>query len=99
LTVRDFARPSANGSTVLVQSDSGVDTMRQVRDEIAFLDPNVNPFNAQTLREYLDRSQAATRFSVQTYGGIYPTAARKTSVRIPMHSFSGCATAFRCLVD
>jgi len=70
LTQRNFARPPADGMTVLVRSDAGTDALSGIRREIASLDPNLNIFTTQTLSDYLDRSRAATRFSVQTYGGI-----------------------------
>jgi macrolide transport system ATP-binding/permease protein len=77
LTPRDFARPPAGGMTILVRSDSltnaaasGTDPLAAIRNEIAFLDPNLNIFNIQTLGSYIDRSRSALRFSVQTYGGI-----------------------------
>ncbi|HYA62605.1 MAG TPA: ABC transporter permease, partial [Candidatus Sulfotelmatobacter sp.] len=70
LTSRDFARPPAGGITILVRSDAGTDALSAIRNEIAFIDPNLNIFNIQTLGAYLDRSRSALRFSVQTYGGI-----------------------------
>ena len=70
LTPRDFGRPPAGGMTILVRSNAGMDAMSRIRNEIAFIDPNLNIFNVQTLGAYLDRSRAALRFSVQTYGGI-----------------------------
>jgi len=70
LTSRDFARPAAGGMTVLVRSDAGTDALAAVRNEISLIDPNLNVINMQTLGAYLDRSRAALRFSVQTYGGI-----------------------------
>ncbi len=70
LTPRDFARPPAGGITIMVRSDAGPDALSGIRNEIAFIDPNLNIFNVQTLREYLDRSRSSTRFAVQTYGGI-----------------------------
>jgi predicted permease len=70
LTPRDFSRPPAGGITILVRSDAGPDALQFVRNEIAFIDPNLNVFNVQTLADYLDRSRAAVRFSVQTWGGI-----------------------------
>jgi macrolide transport system ATP-binding/permease protein len=73
LTARDFARPPAGGITLLVRSEGGRDArdaMRAIRKEIAFLDPSLNVFGEQTLGDYLERSRAATRFSVQTWGGI-----------------------------
>jgi predicted permease len=70
LTPRDFARPPAGGITIMVRSDAGPDALNSIRDEIAFINPNLNIFNVQTLNDFLDRSRASTRFSVQTYGAI-----------------------------
>ena len=70
LTQRNFARPPADGMTVLVRSDAGTDALNGIRREIAFIDPNLKIFNVQTLNEYLDRSRASQRLSVTTYGGI-----------------------------
>jgi predicted permease len=70
LTPRDFARPPAGGMTILVRSDAGTDALSGIRKEIAFIDPNLNIFNVQTLSAYLDRSQASLRFSIETWGGI-----------------------------
>jgi predicted permease len=70
LTPRDFARPPAGGMTTLVRSDAGTEALSAIRNEIAFIDPNLNIFNMQTLSDYLDRSRSALRFSVQTYGAI-----------------------------
>jgi hypothetical protein len=70
LTTRDFVRPPAGGITILVRSDAGADALGGIRNEIASMDPNLSIFNVQTLSEYLNRSRSATRYSVQTYGGI-----------------------------
>jgi macrolide transport system ATP-binding/permease protein len=70
LTSRDFARPPAGGITVMLRSDAGADALKAIRNEVAFIDPNLNIFNFQTLSAYLDRSRSALRFSVQTYSGI-----------------------------
>ena len=74
LTSRDFARPPGGGITILVRSNAGAspatDTLSAIRNEITLIDPNLNIVNMQTLRSYLDRSRAALRFSIQTYGGI-----------------------------
>jgi macrolide transport system ATP-binding/permease protein len=70
LTPRDFARPPAGGITLLVRSDAGTDALSSIRNEIASIDPHLNIFHVQTLSDYLDRSRASTRFSIQTYGGI-----------------------------
>ncbi len=70
VTRRDFARPPAGGISMVVRSDAGGDALTSIRKEISFLDPNLNVFDLQTLSSYLDRSRAALRFSIQTYGGI-----------------------------
>jgi len=70
LTPRDFVRPAAGGITVLARSEVGSDALKRIQNEIAFIDPNLNIFYAQTLSSYLDRSRSALRFSIQTYGGI-----------------------------
>jgi predicted permease len=70
LTPRNFARPPVGGMTLLMRSDKGADALDAIRNQIALLDPNLHIFDAQTLGDYLDRSRAALRFSIQTYGGI-----------------------------
>ncbi len=70
LTQHDFARPPSGGITVMVRSDAGTDGLSAIRNEIAFIDPNLNIFDVQTLGSYLDRSRAALQFSIQTYSGI-----------------------------
>ncbi len=70
LTPRDFVRTLADGITIMVRSDAGRDALSGIRNEIALTDPSLNLFHLQTLSEYLDRSRSATRFAVQTYGGI-----------------------------
>ena len=70
LTSRDFARPPAGGITIIERSDAGTDALNAIQNEIALIDPNLNIFHVQTLSGYLDRSRAALRFSIQTYGAI-----------------------------
>ena len=70
LTQRNFARPPADGMTVMVRWDAGTDGLSGIRLAIAVIDPKLTIFNVQTLGEFLDRSRAATRFSIQTYAGI-----------------------------
>jgi putative ABC transport system permease protein len=70
LTQRNFARPPADGMTVIVRLNPGSDALAAVRKEIASLDPNLNVFNVRTLSDYLALSRAADRFAVDTYGGI-----------------------------
>jgi predicted permease len=70
LTPREFSRPPAGGMTIMVRSDAGADALSGIRNEISFVDPNLNIFNVQTLGDYLQRSRSFMRFAVQTYGGI-----------------------------
>lgn len=70
LTARDFARPPADGITVMVRASSSGDALTGIRQEVAAKDPEVGLFNVRTLAEYLDHSRAAERFSIDTYAGI-----------------------------
>ena len=70
LTPRNFARPPADGMTIMVQSDAGMDALSSIRREIADIDPKLTIFNVRTLSEYLNLSRASERFAVKTYGGI-----------------------------
>jgi putative ABC transport system permease protein len=70
LTPRDFARPPAGGITIMVRSDAGAGVVSGIRNEVAFLGPNLNIFNEQTLGAYLDRGRSSLQFSLRTYGGI-----------------------------
>ncbi len=70
LTARDFARPPADGITILVRSDVGRDALSAIRNQIASLDPNLNIFNVRTLSEEADRSRAYERFHLNTYTGM-----------------------------
>jgi predicted permease len=70
ITDRDFMRPPAGGLTIMVRSDAGADALSGIRNEIAFIDPNLNVFNEESLGDFLDRSRASTRFGVESYAGI-----------------------------
>jgi predicted permease len=70
LTQRDFARPPADGMTIMVRSDAGKDALSGIRREIAVIDPNLNIFNVRTLSDYLDLSRSYQRNDINTYGGI-----------------------------
>ena len=70
LTQGNFVSPPAGGISVLVRSDAGTDALSTIRNGIAFVDPNLNIFNPETLSAYLDRSRAAVLFSMQTYSAI-----------------------------
>ncbi len=70
LTQRNFARPPADGMTIMVRSDAGTDVLSGIRREIAFIDPKLTIFNVRTLSDHLQLSRSAERFAVNTYGGI-----------------------------
>jgi len=70
LTERNFARPPADGMTIMVRSDAGRDALSGIRREIAAIDPNLTLFNVRTLSDHLELSRSAERFAVNTYGGI-----------------------------
>jgi predicted permease len=70
LTQRNFARPPADGMTIVVRSDAGMDALSAIRREIAVIDPKLAIFNVRTLSDYLELSRASERNDVNTYGGI-----------------------------
>jgi macrolide transport system ATP-binding/permease protein len=70
LTQRNFARPPADGMTVMVRSDAGPDALKGIRRQMAAIDPNLNILNVRTLEDFLALSRAAQRFAINTYGGI-----------------------------
>jgi len=70
ITDRDFMRPPAGGLTIIVRSEAGADALSGIRNEIAFIDPNLNVFNEESLGDFLDRSRASARFGVESYSGI-----------------------------
>jgi macrolide transport system ATP-binding/permease protein len=70
LTKRNFARPPADGMTVMVRSDAGADALNGIRRQMAVIDPNLNILNVRTLSDFLAVSRASQRFAVNTYGGI-----------------------------
>jgi hypothetical protein len=54
LTQRNFARPPADGMTIMVRSDVGTDVLSAIRHQIAVLDPSLNIFNVRTLSDHLE---------------------------------------------
>jgi macrolide transport system ATP-binding/permease protein len=70
LTRRNFARPPADGMTIMARSDAGMDALSGIRREIAFSDPDLAIFNVRTLSDYLDLRRSGDRFAISTYGGI-----------------------------
>ncbi|HWY56426.1 MAG TPA: ABC transporter permease [Terriglobales bacterium] len=70
LTQRNFARPPADGMTIMVRSDAGTDALSGIRREIALIDPKLDIFNVRTLSDYMALSRASERNDLNTYGGI-----------------------------
>ena len=70
LTERNFARPPADGVTVMVRSVAGTDALGGIRREIASIDPNLTIFKVRTLSDYLELTRSSQRFAVSTYGGM-----------------------------
>ena len=68
LRAADYARPAAQGITLMVRAGPGVDAMAAVRREIAALDPNITPFNQRSMAEQIDQFMAPLRSSSWTYG-------------------------------
>jgi predicted permease len=68
LRAADYARPAAQGITLMVRAGPGVDAMAAVRREITALDPNITPFNQRSMAEQIDRFMAPLRSSSWTYG-------------------------------
>ena len=62
-TALEFAHPPAGGVTVIVRSDAGSDALTGIRNEIGFLDPNLNMLEVKTLAAYLDQSRATLLFA------------------------------------
>jgi len=65
LTRRNFARPPANGMTMMVRPiarmDAGTDALSGIRREMASIDPDLAIFNVRTLNAYLELSRRAER--------------------------------------
>ena len=65
----DFARPAAQGLTLMVRAaPGGVDAVGAVRREISAMDPNITPFNVRSMAEQIDQFMAPLRMSSWTYG-------------------------------
>jgi predicted permease len=70
LTQRNFARPPADGLTIMVRSDAGRDALPSLEGVIASLDPPVTVIRARTLNDYLAQSRSTARLALDTYAGI-----------------------------
>ena len=70
VTERDFLQPPTGGITIIARSNSAADALNTVSRAVASLDPNLTPFNAQTLGEYLDLSRYGVRSALRLFGCI-----------------------------
>jgi macrolide transport system ATP-binding/permease protein len=64
----DYARPAAQGITLMVRAAPGVDAVGAVRREMSAMDPNITPFNIRSMPEQIDQFMAPLRSSSWTYG-------------------------------
>jgi predicted permease len=64
------ASPSQQGATLIVRGAEGPDTITDVRNTIASLDPYLTVFNVGTIDERLGQFDAVIRLSATIYGGI-----------------------------
>lgn len=67
VTEHDFLQPPAGGITIIARSNSATDALNAVSRAVASLDPNLTPFNVETLSEYLDLSRYAVRSALRTF--------------------------------
>jgi predicted permease len=67
LQAEDYARPPAQGFTLMVRAAPGVDAVGAVRREMSALDANVTPFNIRSMPEQIEQFMAPLRSSSWTY--------------------------------
>jgi putative ABC transport system permease protein len=63
----DYARPPAQGITLMVRAAPGVGGMEAVRREIAAIDANTKPFNVRSMDDHIDQFMAPLRSATWTY--------------------------------
>ena len=64
----DYARPAAQGMTLMVRSVPGVDVVGAVRREMSAIDVNITPFNIRSMPEQIDQFMGPLRMTSWTYG-------------------------------
>jgi predicted permease len=64
----DYARPSADGVTLMVRAAPGFDAIAAVRREITAIDANVTPFHMRSMEQQIDQFMSPLRLSSWTYG-------------------------------
>jgi len=64
------AGPAQQGATLIVRGVAGLDTIADVRNAIASLDPSITVFNVGTIDERLDQFNSIVQLSATIYLGI-----------------------------
>ena len=64
----DYARPAAQGITLMVRAAPGVDAVGAVRREMSAIDAEITPFNIRSMPEQIEQFMAPLRSSSWTYG-------------------------------
>jgi macrolide transport system ATP-binding/permease protein len=64
------AGPAQQGATLIVRGGAGLDTIADVRNAIASLDPSLTVFNVGTIDERLDQFNSIVQLSATIYLGI-----------------------------
>jgi ABC-type antimicrobial peptide transport system permease subunit len=72
ITAAAFSHAGAaqQGATLIVRGSADLDTISDVRNAIAALDPSLTVFNVGTIDERLDQFNSIIRISATIYGGI-----------------------------
>lgn len=93
LTRHDFGQPPGGGITIIVRGHSAEDALGGVRSVVASMDPNLTPFNVQTLSEYLELARSAMGAALRTFGGIGVFGLVLSTIGLA--GVTGCAVAQR----
>jgi predicted permease len=65
-----YARPSAQGVTLIVRAEPGADILLLVRREVGGMLPDLTVFNVTSVTEQVERMASILRMSMGIYGGI-----------------------------
>lgn len=67
LRTSDYARPPAQGITLMIRAAPGADGIEAVRREIAAIDTNIKPFNMRTMADQIEQFMAPLKSASWTY--------------------------------
>ena len=70
LTAQDYAKGDADGVTILVRAEPGVDVPAAARDTLNAIDPALAVFNAAPMTEHIQRAVYLIKSTTLIYGGI-----------------------------